>query len=473
MQIKRFEAKTMTAALKMVKDEFGVNAVILSARSFRRSRGLFGVGHAAVVEVTAANDTRGPVAPGAMPIVSEPTAWSERSAATDRASRRGLFQSLNDSLRSLAQGRGSNGPRPAPVRPPALLVGLYQRLLSQEVERDLAGDLIEQIQRLPGFDPLIGINGLLAHAARVLHDMGLRGVGQPSESGTPRIVVLAGPSGTGKTTTAIKLAALQSGRSGGKVALLTFDDHRIGAIEQLRIFGSILRVPVAVATSAEMARQAWQAFQSMDWLIVDTPGVSSGEPQRRIELRQMLEPLKNKEVHLVLNASAREKDLLRTIDLWRGFPADCLAFTRLDEVGACGHLLNLLVRTGLPLSYLGTGPRIPEDLADQPLGMLLSRIWPEPVGGATELKVGREPPRAEAPEPESVRLVANGNSELYHRADCKWVRKIKPEHLIHFHTAAEAESRQFVPCRNCRPHRADGHEADAAAWNGVRAAGGR
>ena len=57
MQIKRFEAKTMTAALKMVKDEFGVDAVILSARTLRQSGGFFGTGRAAGVEVTAAKDS--------------------------------------------------------------------------------------------------------------------------------------------------------------------------------------------------------------------------------------------------------------------------------------------------------------------------------------------------------------------------------------------------------------------------------
>ena len=61
MQIKRFEAKTMTAALKMVKDEFGPDAVILTARSLRSGRGIFGAGAPAGVEVTAAKDS-GPAA---------------------------------------------------------------------------------------------------------------------------------------------------------------------------------------------------------------------------------------------------------------------------------------------------------------------------------------------------------------------------------------------------------------------------
>ena len=87
---------------------------------------------------------------------------------------------------------------------------------------------------------------------------------------------------------------------------------------------------------------------------------------------EILEPLQAKDVHLVLNACTREKDLVHVIESWKGFPFNRLAFTRLDEAGACGHLLNLLLRTRLPLSYLGTGPKIPEDLAQRPLELLLN-----------------------------------------------------------------------------------------------------
>jgi flagellar biosynthesis protein FlhF len=469
MQIKRFEAKTMTAALKMVKDEFGVDAVILSARTLRPSGGLFGAGRAAGVEVTAAMDSGWPFCTAAGGITADRPAPPRPPEAAEPSVRRGLFQSLNAGLRSLTQRRGSTSPSVPPEASPSELAQLHHHLLAQEVARDLAGELIEQIRRLPGFDPLLEPHALRSLVAAVFQDLGLRPAADAPECGSGRIAVLVGPCGAGKTTTAVKLAAAEALRGGRKVGLLTLDDHRIGAVEQMRIYASILGVPVAVATSAAEAREALQAFEAMDRLIVDTPGVGPDEAQRRGELRQVLEPLKAKEVHLVLNACTREKDLLRVIESWRAFPVSRLAFTRLDEAGVCGHLLNLLLRTRLPLSFLGSGPKIPEDGVHRPLERLLSRIWP--------VRSARAPGSDAVPgtegglgPPPGARFVANGSSALYHRPDCKWVRKIKPEHLVQFASAAEAESRQFTACRNCDPQRTavESTSRDAAPMAGRR-----
>lgn len=472
MQIKRFEAKTMTAALKMVKDEFGVNAVILSARSLREHRGLLGMGRSSGVEVTAANDSGGTGSPGVGPALSDRWAANGPSDGDVRFQRRGLFQSLNDGLRSLTHRRLKSAEAAASLGPEAELTPVYHHLLAQEVERGLAGDLIEQIQRLPGFDPRLDGGDLRPLALRALHDMGVRKAPDAAAISAPRVCVLIGPAGAGKTTTAVKRAVANARcAQGNHGALLTLDDHRIGAIEQLRIFGSILGVPVAAATSAAGVQAIWQSFQAMDWLIVDTPGVSLGEAQRRSELRQLLEPLQHKDVHLVLNASTREKDLMRTIDAWRGFPVDRLVFTRLDEAGTCGHLLNLLAQTGLPLSDMGTGPRIPEDLAEQPLDTLFDRIWPLATAGGAKRAAGFGTLSFEPRLADDGQRVANGSSELYHRSDCKWVRKIKSGHLIQFASAAEAESRNFVACRNCHPQQ--NTRPDTAAWTARQAAGGR
>jgi flagellar biosynthesis protein FlhF len=455
MQIKRFEAKTMTAALKMVKDEFGLEAVILSARTLRRNR-LFGAGRPAGVEVTAARDyawagVAEPARPSALPPAGGP----------DAAEHRGLLQSLNEGLRSLGRRREAPDADVDPGSSPAL-AELHQHLLGQEVAREVAADLVGQIRRMPGYDPLLAPHQLRPHAATVLQDMGVRRAVGTVDQGTPRLVALVGPAGAGKTTLAIKLAVVEALGKGRRVALLTLDDQRIGAVEQLKIYAGILGLPLQVAPTAEEAPGKLKALGAMDVVVIDTPGVSPGEAGRRDEVQRTLAALSCREIHLVLNACTREKDALAVVASWKGAPVGHLAFTRLDEAGSCGSLLNLLIRTRLPLSYLGTGPRIPEDLAERPTELLLSRVLP----GASETE-GYRPSAGSAPASAEPGLVANRSSDLYHSPGCKWVRKIKAENLVRFASSVEAEARHFIPCRNCNPD-APGVEGVAAAREGRR-----
>jgi flagellar biosynthesis protein FlhF len=462
MQIKRFEAKTMTAALKMVKDEFGPNAVILTARSLRSGRGIFSTGPVPGVEVTAAKDSDGVAytAAGSYAPVSDPEALAPPTANL----RRGLFHSLNQSLRSLAARHRPAESAGSDAGAAPELAELYQHLLAQDLDREFAADLVDHLKRLPGYDRQFGTERLRPLLAGILQDMGLRRAdGVPR----PRALVLVGPAGVGKTTTAIKLAADLRLRQHRTPALLTLDDVRIGAIEQLRIYADILGVPLAVATSPEETRRAVADLGDADTLIVDTPGISPGEVDRRSALRAILDMLPSREVHLVLSAAGREKDLLRVVDAWKGVAIQRLAFTRLDEAGTWGTVLNLMVRTQLPVSWVSTGPRIPEDLVAEPLELLLDRMVPmAPADSVRDERPGDErPSTAPSGRSKSARFVANRNSELYHLPGCKWVRKIKSDNLISFATVAEAESRRFLPCRNCNPDELD-HDDDGAVVQG-------
>jgi flagellar biosynthesis protein FlhF len=342
------------------------------------------------------------------------------------------------------------------------------------VQPDIAAEFIAHIKRLPGYDPLLGLRQLRPHAGAVLQDMGLRRAVDPAaESGTARTVALVGPAGVGKTTTAVKLTAVEALGKGRRVALMTLDDQRIGAIEQLRIYAGILGVPLAVASSVADARRELKGLSAMDVIVIDTPGVSPGEEKRRGELRQILEALKCRQIHLVLSACRRESDLRQAIEAWKKVPVSGLAFTRLDEAGTCGSILNLLIHSRLPLSYLSTGPQIPEDLADKPVELLVSRLWPAADVDEWREAPGGRPRTAPTAAAASARFVANRNSDLYHRADCKWARRIKSDHGVQFASPAEAESRRFLACRDCRPDLTELSEADPALRDGVRLSGYR
>ncbi|MFO7707964.1 MAG: Ada metal-binding domain-containing protein [Desulfobacterales bacterium] len=456
MQIRRFEAKSMTQALHMIKEEFGPDAVILSARSVRGGRGIFGSRREAAVEVTAAQDQASPNPSAAAR--SLPRALPE--AADPLGGSRGLFRSLNQGLRQLAFRRR---PEPSPPRHFAETSGeaAWQRQLStQEVQAALAAEIIGHLQQCPGRDPLVELRQRLAYL----------GPPPPAPEDAPRVLVLVGPAGAGKTTTAIKLAARQVARR-QPTALLTLDDRRIGALAQLRIYADILGIPLAAAASAAEVGRALERLGAAGTLIVDTPGISPGEAERRGELNEMLGALPAAELNLTLALNTREKDMRRSVEAWKGTPLSGLVFTRLDETDVWGPALNLALQTGLPVSHAAHGTRIPEDLASDPLTMILERMVPASQAAGRQSEADR-PGTGAGLEPAPATLVANRSSDLYHRPGCRWVRKIKPENLIQFAAPREAESRQFMPCRNCNPDQC-APAADAPAAGGLRLAGTR
>lgn len=450
MQIKRFEARSMTLALQMVKAEFGPDAVILSARSLRSPRGIFGPLRPAGVEVTAAQDSAGGIDRGRLqpPPPPAPAAVREPEDAG-----RGLFRSLNHSLKQFAIRRrpeedlppqGGAGPSPLPAR--------HQLLLAQEVERELAAEIIAHLERHPESDPR-------EELMRRLESQGLR---RRPEAEPPRALVLVGSSGVGKTTTAIKLAAGLIGQ-GRPATLLSLDDRRIGALAQLRIYADILGIPLTFAGSGAEAAGAAERVGAGGTLIVDTPGVSPGEEDRRTEIDRILAALPGAERYLTLALNSRERDLARIAAGWQGLALSGLVFTRLDETDVWGPALNLSVQTRLPVAWVSCGPRIPEDLCADPLAVLLERLVRLPEAAR---KPAARPPAGGGPD--TGRLVANRNSDLYHRPECRWVHKIKPENLIRFAAPAEAEARHFLPCRNCSPD-----QAAAGAFPPAAAGAGR
>ncbi len=293
MQIKRFEAKSMTLALHMIKAEFGPDAVILSARSTRSGRGVFGARREAGVEVTAAQDT---FVPGAVddgraaaraPVGSGPEP-SERS--------RGLFRSLNQSLRQLAVRRR---PPEEPLRdlPEASPVAAWQRhLAAQDLNGELITEIVEHLQRHSGGD--LGVE-----FQRRLESLGLRAA---LDADSPRVLALVGAAGVGKTTTAIKIAAGLAARQ-HPTALLTLDDRRIGALAQLRIYADILRLPLENAASPAEVSRALKRLGPTGTVIVDTPGISPGEEERRVELIEVLSALPAAELHLALAVNTRPR----------------------------------------------------------------------------------------------------------------------------------------------------------------------
>ena len=462
MQIRRFEAKTMTVALRMVKEELGPEAVILSARSLKKGSGVLGTVKNVGVEVTAATDTYYPSARKVASSYAKEAATEKpavRPPETEIIKKKGVLQSFQGGLKGLTGRRRAISQQVRDLsETEKLWTHLFQHFLSQEINHETANHLIGALKKISMPDDITEKSGVKQHLAAIIAEMGVADGGAIDSEKTPKFLAFTGPCGVGKTTTIAKLATRQTVDRNQKVALINLDNYRIGANEQLEVFARVLGIPVAMVGDPGEFKTVVKEFSKKDLILIDTPGISQKNTTQIKTLIKYFETLKSIEVHLLLGAATKEKILLDTITRFRDLPIQRLIFTKVDESSTYGSLLNLSVQSKIPLSFLTTGQRIPEDLEGCAPNILADLILNSNTLSTAAKDINRDSLDL-GPDPKSRRqvvkayLVANKNSDVYHNPGCKWALKIKPENIVEFRSAAEAEIRKFMPCRNCNAER--------------------
>jgi len=313
MRMLRFEADTMREALEKVKADLGDEAVILRTQQTTRP-GLLGLSAKERVQVWAA--------------LQEEAADKPQGGPLELKEIRAELQALRKEMALLADG-DRRGAWPA-----------------AETAEDSAARIRDMARRVPTCG-------------------GLR-LGEP-----PLIVALVGPTGSGKTTTAVKLAAEFAHGQGKRVAVITTDTLRLGAVEGLRAYCRLLGVPLETAGAATEMAEAIHRHRTCDLVLIDTPGASQ---RNEVQLRQTGELLKAacpSEVHLVVAASASTSALRDAVQRFADLSADHLILTKCDEAPDLAEALPAFAESaddgspaqaGRPISYLAHGQAVPGDL---------------------------------------------------------------------------------------------------------------
>ena len=179
----------------------------------------------------------------------------------------------------------------------------------------------------------------------------------------PGVYALLGATGVGKTTTIAKLAARLVLRHGTQaVALVTTDTYRIGGVEQLRIYGRILGVPVAVAHDSAELREQLQAFAARSFVLVDTIGLSPRDPRLDEQLQGLRALAASVRPLLLLGAGMSLAVYQQAGQLHHGLSLAGCILTKLDETPLFGGALQWLQQQAVPLWFYTDGQRVPEDL---------------------------------------------------------------------------------------------------------------
>ncbi len=177
------------------------------------------------------------------------------------------------------------------------------------------------------------------------------------------IIALVGPTGVGKTTNIAKLAARFTLRYGAKnLALVTTDNYRVGAHEQLKTYGRILGVPVYVANDENELKQVLSRLEDKQLVLIDTAGMS----HRDLRLTQQLSMLRHGheaiKILAVLSASTQTLAMDEVIKTLNARELDGCITSKVDESTSIGGIISILIENKLQLNYISDGQKVPEDI---------------------------------------------------------------------------------------------------------------
>ncbi|MDR2758458.1 MAG: AAA family ATPase [Spirochaetaceae bacterium] len=184
----------------------------------------------------------------------------------------------------------------------------------------------------------------------------------------PRIMILVGPTGVGKTTTIAKLAAVF--RLGNKecrpfsVRMITIDYYRIGAKLQVETYGDIMQIPVScVDNYGDLKKTIALYSEDVDLILVDTIGKN---PRDSVEIAKMKQLLSGcgptAEVHLAVAATTKYSDMREIFQQFEPFNYRSVIITKLDETIRVGNVLSALADKGKFISYITDGQHVPDDM---------------------------------------------------------------------------------------------------------------
>ncbi|MFP4362335.1 MAG: flagellar biosynthesis protein FlhF [Spirochaetia bacterium] len=204
-------------------------------------------------------------------------------------------------------------------------------------------------------------------------------VHKENNSSGPKVFILVGPTGVGKTTTIAKLAALNGlGTSGMKtksVRMLTIDNYRIAARQQIETYGGIMGIPVACIETRDDLQQKLGLFGDVDLILIDTIGKSPKDYKKLAEMNEILSECGSKaERHLAISASTKTSDIYEILRQFEPFHYQSVILTKLDETSKIGNIISILSENRKSISYITDGQKVPQDISPATVQRLLMQL---------------------------------------------------------------------------------------------------
>ncbi|MCP4118222.1 MAG: flagellar biosynthesis protein FlhF [Desulfobacteraceae bacterium] len=373
MRVKIFKGRTIQEAMAAIKEELGPDAMILSTRRVPKSPRDPYAKEMFEIEAAPKADPKEDVAASPKGYVLETKQDEELAPLKDElASIKDLisFVGLESGLDSLMSDHSE-------------AAGLFASLLRSGISEKKAKTILKNASAAMDSDSDQGAGSISIFKKYVIQaclkeietvDPFAEG---PDGMGQPHAAAFVGPTGVGKTTTIAKLAAELKFKRKKSVGLISIDSYRMGAFEQLKSYAAIMGIMCVPAFSRDDLVKALERMRNMDIVLIDTAGHSHSDTARMEEVAQVLDADFKVSVHLVLSMTTGFIDMKTAASAFSALNPESYVFTKIDETGRCGKILDQVGDLKMPISLVTNGQRVPEDLiVPKPqdlLGLMLGR----------------------------------------------------------------------------------------------------
>lgn len=353
MQYFTVQASSSQQALEKMKREYGDQAMILTQKNFRQG-GLFGIFTRMGVEITGYISQ----SPGRKRAVEK-----EKKHIIDNARKEQVFQQLLGEIRSLREEVG----RREITDQPAAITRAEELLKENDFSEEFIAPLLKRLRStfsLKDLDDQLLIENSL-----------VEWIGEKIRLYPPlfeteqrkRIFIIVGPTGVGKTTTIAKLAAIygigNQKLKPKKVHIVTVDNYRIAAKDQIATYAEIMRLPISLVESFEDFKKVIAFNEDAELILVDTIGRSPGDLAKLAEMKDIIDGAGSQcETHLAVSATTKSFDIENVLKQFEPFGYNSVIITKLDETSRIGNIISVLSGRNKAISYLSDGQKVPQDL---------------------------------------------------------------------------------------------------------------
>ena len=320
MKVKKYVGSSEYEVMNKLKSELGSDAIILSTRTIRQ-KGLLGFFRKPLIEITAAYEKEN--------YSNHMNKEYENLIKINRE--------LYDIKKMVAQLK-SNDDNKHKVHPK--LEAYWLKLIDNGVDESIATDIFERLSEQINLE-----NKDELSVDKIVKQVISEYIGEPEplslSKNQQKIIFLVGPTGVGKTTTLAKLAAQIVIGGEFNVGLITSDTYRIAAVEQLKIYSNILKVPLEIIYKEEDMYRALVNLKDKDVIFVDTTGRNHRDISRTDEIFNIMNSVNNKEIYLLLSVNTDFNTLKSIIKHYNFIENYKIIFTKFDEAERIGNILNI------------------------------------------------------------------------------------------------------------------------------------